>query len=119
MDKSNSHLCCMSQEASLPSSGLTSSVAMSTKQGGDLLVWHAAAKAEMDREAGPAGPRRCGISVPASGSAGLRLPQPLRQVLLNPGPVALLRDQPRNGGDVRRHLEGATEGLGEGRQLRG
>ena len=64
-----------------------------------------------------------GISVASSGGAGLelglRLPLGLGEVALNPEQVPLLGDQLRDGGDLRWHLEGAAEGLGEGRQLRG
>ncbi len=39
---------------------------------------------------GPLGPRADGTNLPISGCAGLRLPQSLGQVLLNPDPVQLL-----------------------------
>jgi len=41
----------------------------------------------------------------------------LGQILLDPEAVALLGDQPGDRGDGFRHLEGGTEGAGEGRQL--
>jgi hypothetical protein len=63
------------------------------------------------------------ISVASSGGAGLELPLSLalglREVALNPELVPLLGDQLRDGRDVGGHLEGAAEGLREGRQLRG
>ena len=67
------------------------------------------------------------IRVASSGGAGLELPLSLalglplslREIALDPELVPLLGDQLGDGGDLRRHLEGAAEGLGEGRQLRG
>jgi hypothetical protein len=53
--------------------------------------------------------------LPLSLALGLRL----LEVALDPELVPLLSDQLGDGEDVRRHLEGAAEGLGEGRQLRG
>ncbi len=64
------------------------------------------------------------ISVAGSGGAGLELPLALAQALglvevaLNPELVPLPGDQLGDGGDLRWHLEGAAEGLGEGSQLR-
>jgi hypothetical protein len=63
------------------------------------------------------------IRVAGSGGAGLELPLSLAlglrlvEIALDPELVPLLGDQLRDGGDLR-HLEGAAEGLGEGRQLR-
>ena len=68
------------------------------------------------------GPAMLRISLAGSGGAGLelglRLPLGLGEVALDPELVPLLGDQLRDGGDLRWHLEGAAEGLGEGRQLR-
>ena len=62
------------------------------------------------------------ISVASSGGMRLKLPLSLalglREVAVNPELVALLGDQLGDGGDLSRHLEGAAEGLREGRQLR-
>ena len=57
-------------------------------------------------------PRSDGGSVPPSGGACLRLAHPLGEVLLNPGPVALLGDQPSDRGRGVRYLEGGAEGAG-------
>lgn len=57
-----------------------------------------------------AGLRRCGPG------AGL-VAEALGQILLDPEAMALLGDQPGDRGDGFRHLEGGTEGAGEGRQL--
>ncbi len=55
----------------------------------------------------------------ASAGLGLALPQALGHVALDPEEMALLGDQPSDGGGGFRHLESGAEGAGEGRQLGG